>query len=271
MEEDRLTQAGDCMLDLIRDYETKDDIKEETLMMIFDVAYRQAYLGSLSVYLSKARPSETCAAIKWIRYIALTNNEAILKELFNAKVDEMLFKFVLQIEVCEENEDAVAHACIALANMHSDFLPAVQGFCKGPWGNDILHRVAKWKDSLTAIRGILQFLCALVSVKFPLLKEMIEVDIIDICVYSTINAGDVRNFQQITDALSVIEFMTDVKENDEEKPFANLVLYLLDKNFYQACFDALADVDLPVRLRVVASRIIGNASSLTNYPEIDRV
>jgi hypothetical protein len=75
----------------------------------------------------------------------------------------------------------------------------------------------------------------------------------------------------ITDAVAVVEFLTDIRQGEEEKPYSSIILYLIDIGFYQVILDALSDEHIQHKLSTLCARTLGNALTLENYPEIDAV
>lgn len=240
-------------------------------MRIFDVSYRHSFLGSCSVYLAQAKPSETPAVLEWIRLIGQTTIDSIIIEMLNARVHEALQEFIIRVDIWEENKECIAQAFIALANMMSDCEKGVKEVTDGPLIEKVMDKAAKWAAYPRVCKGFMQFVCGMTSVKYLPLRAFIKTNHLDIAtMILNDRAGDERAMS-ITDCLTMIEFMTDAREDEDEKPFASVILYCLDKGVYQICFEGLADDSICIRLRVLCARVIGNAITLSNYPNIESV
>lgn len=272
VEEGRYTQAGQALNKSLEYFRENGDQTEPTLMVIFDLSYRNSFFGSCNIYMGKARPSETCSASSWLRMIGLTTNEGIILEVLDSKVYEALIELILRAEVNQENEDCVANAFIALGCFLSDCERGIKEVLNGPFIEKLMEIATKWAQSIRACKGFMQFMCALVSTKNRDLKPFVKTLHLDIAMNILKTRGDGETSDIITDSLSLIEYMTDIKEGDDERPYSSAMLYLYDKGLYDICFEGLADDTIDTRLRILCARCIGNAVSLSeNYSNIESV
>lgn len=262
-EQSRLTQAGESVERSMRyfsDQETEDD---STRQAVFELAYKHAYFGCCRVYLAQARPSEALNAIGWLKVMAQASNEAIIMEMISTKVHETLMEFILRADVSRDNEQVVGKAYATLACLVSDCLPAIKDISDGPYIEKIMERGVQWAQNSDVRQGFFQFICGMVSEKCFSFKAHVKTTHFDMAIDILKNRQGDDKTNSITDAFSLIEFMTDHKDGDDERPFVSAMLYLLDKGLYEICFEGLADDSIATRLRVLCARCIGNVMSLS--------
>lgn len=241
-------------------------------MVMFDLAYRHGFFGCCSVYLAKARPSETVGALEWIRYISLTTMENIINELLSSKVPESLLDFFLATEVSDENADCVAQAFIALGCLFSDCNPAILKFADGPYCEKVLDRATKWAHQGRACKGFMQFMSALTTSRYRPLKAFIKSKHLDMAL-EVLNKRDDEDISNlIVDCLCLFEFLTDARDGEDERAYSSVILYLFDRKVYEICLEGLADDKIDIRLRVLCARCIGNGLSLSeNFNNVENV
>jgi hypothetical protein len=258
------------ILSEIKEAEDKDDFSQSYIQQIFDVAFRNSYLGCVNTFLVEGSLQDTPYVMAVIRKLAFTWNESIVTEMHDCGVTKAILMLIYQADDSGKFDDAVYAGFACLSNIVSDNDAIVKKIVESSEIEKIIQKGLFLGNRESPRDGFIQFLSALCSTDNSKMRLYLTSEIIDV-IMASIRIRSPERVNQIIDGIGVLQFLTDYKSEDDEKPFSSVINYLIDKGFYQLAFDALSDEHLPASLSTICTRAIGNSLSLDNYPDIDRV
>lgn len=258
------------ILSEIRGAEDKDEFNQSYIQQLFDIAFRNSYLGCAKTFLSSGDLKDIPYVLSVIRKMAYTWNEAIVTEMFDCGIAVEIFALIYKADGTAKFDDAVYAGFTTLSNIFSDTDSVIRKLVDSPEIAKIIQKGLFLRTREGPRDGFIQFLSALSSTDYEKLREYLTSEVIDLIMDSLRDRSPER-VDHILDGVAVIQFLTDYKSHDDEKPFAGIINYLIDKGFYQIAFDALSDEQLQPNLSTICARAIGNSLTLDNYPDIDRV
>ena len=254
----------------IKEAEIKEENDEHFLMQIFDMAYKNSFLGCSIEFLAKGDLDALQDVLSVIRKMSFTKNQSIISEIHNCGVTQAIFSLIYQADGSEKYDNVVYSCFTCLSNIISDSEEIVKLIVDSPEVEKVVQKGLFLKDREDPRDGFIQFLSALCSTDYQKVRCLITSEVIDVIMVS-IKTRSPERVHHIIDGVGVLQYLTDNKIDDEEKSFAGAVNYLIDKGFYQIAFDAICDDQLPPSLSTICARAIGNSLCLDNYPDIDRV
>lgn len=262
--------ALNVILGEIRGLEDSNDFNESSIQQIFDISYRNSFWGCCRKFVHESDVEGLKYAFTVVKKITSTQNAAIIKAIFQSKIQEDFKAVIMSGKAGGENSTAVKLAFQCLANMYSENQEEIEAIVKDNELKKIVDMAIGYKDDSEIAQGFLQFMCAMISTKYWPVKEFINQQVLDLLM-KCLNDRSADLVETITDGMAIVEFLTDIRDGEDEKPYATIILYLIDAGFYQVSLDALSDEHIASKLGILCARTLGNALTLDKYPEIDTV
>lgn len=205
-----------------------------------------------------------------IRKITSSTNLEIVNYIIDSKLQEELFAIIHSGRFGGDYSVVVHLAFCCVSNLYSDNDAQIEELFNSGEARKLVMSGLLYRADKLSSGGFLQLLCAMISSKHWPMKELISKEVLDL-IMDCISERSVEFMEYVTDAVSVVEFLTDCRGQEDEKPYETIILYLLDLGFYSIVLNALEDENIQPKLGILCARALGNALTLENYPLIDTV